>query len=213
MSEKISNSPITSPPRFVFRTFGHHFSKCHKQMAQLSVPVPEDLRERIFDEIYLISNLVEEYNVKIKSNKLDIKRLVLSKGNLEQWRTVSKQGFPITKNILIDNIFPILKADLPVLPSIEFNEKQFVSIVKRHTDLHVVPIQKKRNTYIVNYTICEFAEVIIGNDYLFTVSVESADMNEVISTIQELNLESYENINYIEAIKRSIDITHKPFAN
>lgn len=76
-----------------------------------------------------------------------------------------------------------------------------------------VPVQKQRHAYIVNLTICEFTEIIIGNDYLYSVGVESTDTKEVIKTIHDLKLESFENINYIQAIKRVKNIISKPLAN
>ena len=85
MHEKEINIGGPSAPRFEFRTFGHNFTDCHEIMAKLSVPVPEDLRVRIFDEIYVISNTVDDTNIKVKSNKLDVKKLIRTQNNLEQW--------------------------------------------------------------------------------------------------------------------------------
>jgi len=55
--------------------------------------------------------------------------------------------------------------------------------------------------------------VTFGNDYLYTVSVESTEAQEISKTIQELNLDSFENINYVQAIKRVNNIIPKLLAN
>ena len=213
MSEKTINIGEPTEPRFEFRTFGHDFTRYHEKMAGLSLPIPDDLRVRTFDEIYVISIAVDDTNIKVKNNKLDIKKLIHVRDNLEQWNTIMKYDYPVSKKLLMDEIFPTLKADIPLLKNNEFDKKQFVNIIRQHKELLAIPVHKKRYAYILNYTICEFAEVIFGDDYLYTVSVESTDAEEVSKTIQELNLNSFENINYVQAIKRVNNIIPKPLAN
>ena len=213
MSEKIIHIGEPTTPRFEFRTFGHNFTDYHNKMAELSLPVPDEMRVRKFDEIYIISKTVDNTNIKVKNNKLDVKKLIQVRDNLEKWNTMMKFDFPVSKKLLMDEIFPALKADILLIKYNEVDEKQFVNIIKRHKDLLVIPVHKKRYAYILNYTICEFAEVIFGNDCLYTVSVESTEAEEVTKTIQELNLDSLENINYVQAIKRVNNIISKPLAN
>ena len=213
MNEQEIKSDKLNAPRFEFRTFGHDFTACHEIMAKLSVPVPEDLRVRIFDEIYIISKTVDDINIKVKNNKLDVKKLIHTKNNLEKWNTIIKKDFPDSKQMLIDEIFPAFNANIPIIDTDELDKNRFLNIVKRHTDLFAVSVHKRRYAYIVNLTICEFAEIIIGNDYIYSVSIESTDAKEVIKTVSELKLDSFENINYLQAIKRVNNIVPKPLAN
>jgi hypothetical protein len=212
MSEKEIQIGEPTAPRFEFRTFGHDLTEYQKKMAKLSLSVPEDLKVRIFDEIYVISNTVDDTNIKVKNNKLDIKKLIHRQDNLEQWNTIMKCDFPISKELLND-IFTALGAEIPLLKYDELNDGQFISVAKRHKDLQIFPVHKKRHAYILNKTICEFAAVTIGNINLFTVSVESTEAEEVAKTISELKLGMFENINYIQAIKRVNNIISKPLAN
>jgi hypothetical protein len=213
MEENQTNIGEPSAPRYEFRTFGHHFREHHEQMIQLTQPVPEDLQVRMSDEVYIISKKLDDINIKIKNNLLDFKKLITIEGNLEQWNTVEKHKFPVSKELLTNEIFPALDADIPLLNILEFDIKNFLNIAKRHKDLLTVPIQKKRHAYIVNYTICEYTEVIIGSEYLYSVAVESTDKLEVSKTVTQLNLDLYENINYVQAIKRVSELISKPLAN
>ena len=213
MNEQESKIDDITAPRFVFRTFGHKLTKYQEEMELLSVPVPEDIQVRIFEEIYIISKTIDDINIKVKSNKLDVKKLIQTKDNLEQWETIKKQNFPISNQLLINEIFPALNVDSPAFDDDMLSKKQFIDIIKRNDDLLVVPLQKQRHAYIVNLSICEFAQVIIGTEYLYSVSVESTDIAEVKKTIHDLHLDSFENINYIQAIKRVSDIISKPLAN
>jgi hypothetical protein len=200
-------------PRFEFRTFGHHFTEYKEQMIQLTQQVPEDLQVRIFDEVYIISKTLDDINIKIKNNLLDIKKLLNIDGKLEQWNTISKYEFPLSIELLTDEILPSLNADIPIINIHEFDINKFLNISKQHKDLLTVPVHKKRYAYIINYTMCEYAEVIIGNEYLYTVAVESTDKMEVRRTVTQLNLDLYENINYVQAIKQVNKLISKPLAN
>ena len=213
MSEQESRKNEIAAPRFVFRTFGHKLTKYQEEMALSSIHVPEDIQVRIFDEVYIISKAIDDINIKVKSNKLDVKKLIYTQDNLEQWDTLKKYDFPISKQTVIDEIFPLLKTEPQTIEDDEIDKKEFISIIKQHKDLLAVPVQKQRHAYIINLSICEFAQVIIRNEYLYSVSVESSDVNEVLKTVRELKLDSFENINYIQAIKRVSDIISKPLAN
>lgn len=213
MNEQESKIDDITAPRFVFRTFGHKLTKYQEKMELLSIPVPEDIQVRIFEENYIISKTVDDINIKIKSNKLDIKKLIQTQDDLEQWKTIMKQDFPLSKQLLCDEIFPVINLDNSTFDDDKLDKNQFIEIVRQQDDLLVVPVQKQRHAYIINLSICEFAQVIIGNNYFYSVSVESADIVEVKKTVSDLNLDSFENINYIQAIKRVSDIIDKPLAN
>jgi len=213
MEENQTNIGEPSAPRFEFRTFGHHFREHHEQMIQLTQPVPEDLQVRMFDEVYIISKNLDDINIKIKSDLLDVKKLLNVDGKLEHWDTIAKYDFPLNNELLSNEIFPTLNADIPVLNGTGLDINQFLKIAKLHKDLLTIPVHKKRYAYIVNFTICEYAEVIIGNEYLYTVAVESTDKSEVSKTVTQLNLNLYNNINYVQAIKRVGELIATPFAN
>jgi len=201
------------PPRYEFRTFGHNFTEAQHLMEELTQPVPDDLKVRVFNEIYIISKKADNINVKARNDLLDIKKLIKIEDKLERWDTVTNYDFPIKKKLLIDDILPRLKADIPIVDQDEFDLKEFVSLAKRHKDLIPVSAHKKRFAYLVNFTICEFADIIIGNDYLYTVAVESTDPNEVITTVDQLGLKEFENISYVQAIKRLNGLEDKPLVN
>ena len=213
MNEQEAKIDDITQPRFVFLTSRNKLKKYQEKMELLSIPVPEDIKVRIFEEIYIISKIVDDTNIKIKSNKLDVKKLVQIKDGFEQWETIMKRDFPVSNQLLLDEIFPILKVDSPSFNDDKLDKKQFIDVVKQYDNLLAVPVQKQRHAYIINLSICEFAQVIIGNEYLYSVSVESTDIAEVKKTVHDLNLDSFENINYIQAIKRVNDIISKPLAN
>ena len=203
----------TQESRFEFRSFGKNFSLQEKKMKQLSGPVPKNLRARKSKEIYIVSITNDIANTKIRDDKIDTKRLIQTKDNLEQWKPVTKTEFPVLKEYLLDQFFPSLSAVSPILYNNFYSVSAFIKIIDDHKDLCAIHVSKERFGYMVNKTICEVANVTINNTRLVTISSESIDTGAVKKTIIDTGLESVENINYLQAIKRITGIINKPLAN
>ena len=203
----------TQEPRFEFRSFGKDFSLQAKKMKQLSGPVPKNVRARRSKEIYIVSITNDIANTKIRDDKIDIKRLIQTKDSLEQWEPVTKTGFPVLKEYLLDQFFPSLSAISPILYNNFYSVSAFIKIIDDHKDLCAIHVSKERFGYMVNKTICEVANVTINNTRLVTISSESIDTGAVKKTLIDTGLENVENINYLQAIKRIIGIINRPLAN
>ena len=203
----------TQEPRFEFRSFGKDFSLQAKKMKQLSGPVPKNVRARKSKEIYIISITNDIANTKIRDDKIDIKRLIQTKDSLEQWEPVTKTGFPVLKEYLLNQFFPSLSAISPILYNNFYSVSAFIKIIDDHKDLCAIHVSKERFGYMVNKTICEVANVTINNTRLVTISSESIDTGAVKKTLIDTGLENVENINYLQAIKRIIGIINRPLAN
>ncbi len=200
-------------PRFEFRSFGKDFSLQAKKMKQLSGPVPKNVRARRSKEIYIVSITNDIANTKIRDDKIDIKRLIQTKDSLEQWEPVTKTGFPVLKEYLLDQFFPSLSAISPILYNNFYSVSAFIKIIDDHKDLCAIHVSKERFGYMVNKTICEVANVTINNTRLVTISSESIDIGAVKKTLIDTGLENVENINYLQAIKRITGIINRPLAN
>ncbi|HEB61905.1 MAG TPA: hypothetical protein ENI82_02025 [Bacteroidetes bacterium] len=202
-----------SKPRFEFRSFGQNFDKAAKKMAELSAPVPEKVKERHSDEIYIVSKTNDINNTKIRDGKMDIKTYVQTVKGLEQWNPLMKTEFPISKEILEKEVFPAFQVDMPELNKKEYTLEEFLEMIKEHPDLQAVKVHKHRFGYMVNDTICEVANVLINGAKVVSVNSESTEVDDILKTIKDLGLEGVENINYLQAIKRVIGMIDKPLAN
>ena len=198
-----------SKPRFEFRSFGQCFSAQHKRMARLSVPVPEKVWERESDEIYIISRKNDVNNTKIRDGKMDIKTFVQTVDGLEQWNPLMKGEFPISGEVLNNEVFPAFMVDIPTLTKDTYTYDEFISMVEANPDLAAVRVHKKRWGYMVNNTICEVGEVLINGAKVITINSESTEIEDIKRTITDVGLEGVENINYLQAIKRVIGFSKK----
>ncbi len=202
-----------SKPRFEFRTFGQNFEEEHFLLSRLSMPVPEKVWERTSEEIYILSKTNDVNNTKIRDGKMDIKTFVQEEEGLEQWNPLMKGEFPISKESLLNEVFPAFKVEMPELVNETYSLDKFLGMVKAHNDLVAVRVKKLRLGYMVNDTICEFAEVLINGAKVFSVNSESTEIEDILKTIKQTGMDQYENINYLQAIKRVIGWIDKPLAN
>ncbi len=202
-----------SKPRFEFRTFGQDFEEEHYLLSRLSMPVPEKVWERTSEEIYILSKTNNINNTKIRNGKMDIKTFVSEKEGLEQWNPMMKGEFPISKKVLTEDVFPAFKVEMPELSKEEYTLDEFINMVKAHNELAAVRVKKLRYGYMVNDTICEFAEVLINGAKVYSINSESTEIADILKTLEQTGMNKYENINYLQAIKRVIGWIDKPLAN
>jgi len=202
-----------SKPRFEFRSFGQDFTKAAARMARLSMPVPEKVRERYSDEIYILSRTNDINNTKIRDGKMDIKTFVQNVDGLEQWNPLMKGEFPMKASVLEGEVFPAIQVSMPRLTKDEYTYDEFMEMVYSHPDLAAVKVHKQRFGYMVNNTICEFGAVLINGAKVYTINSESTEIEDIKKTVSEIGLEGVENINYLQAIKRVIGMINKPLAN
>lgn len=202
-----------SKPRFEFRTFGQDFDKPAKRMARLSVPIPEKVWERESDEIYILSKTNDINNTKIRDGKMDIKTYVQTVDGLEQWNPLMKGEFPISKEVLLKEVFPAFKVKMPDLEKDTYTMDEFLAIVNDNPELQAVKVHKQRFGYMVNNTLCEVGNVLVNGAKVVTINSESTELDDIKKTISDCGLEGYENINYLQVIKRIIGWINKPLAN
>lgn len=210
--EKLQVGAI-SKPRFEFRTFGQDFEEEYYRMSRLSAPVPEKVWDRISEELYIVSRTNNINNTKIRDGKMDIKTFVQEVDGLEQWNPLMKAEFPVSANTLRKEVFPAFQVDMPALKKETYSLEEFIQMVKEQPELQAVRVKKHRYGYMINDTICEVAEVLINGALLMTLNSESTEIEDIKKTMADVGMDKYENINYLQAIKRVIGMIDKPLAD
>ena len=212
MKEKLEIGQI-SKPRFEFRSFGQDFSKAAEKMANLSAPVPDKVRERHSDEVYILSRTNNINYTKIRNGKMDIITYIKTVDGLEQWNPLMKGEFPISKETLKKDVFPAFQIEIPKLQKDTYTLEEFLQMIVDHPDLQAVKVHKHRFGYMVNNTICEFANVLINGAKVVSINSESTEIEDIKKTLSDVGLKGLENINYLQVIKRVIGMIDKPLAN
>ncbi len=213
MAKKEMKIGEISKPRFEFRTFGQDFGDAEYRMSRLSTPVPEKVWERSSDEIYIMSRTNDLNNTKIRDGKMDIKTFVTEKDGLEQWNPLMKAEFPIAADTLRDEVYPAFQVEMPALEQESYTLEEFLAIIRNHSDLQAVKVNKQRFGYMVNDTICEVGNVLINGALVVTINSESTELADILKTMEDVGLTGVENINYLQCIKRVIGWIDKDLAN
>jgi len=202
-----------SKPRYEFRSFGQDFDRIHHRMARLSLPVPEEIWERVSDETYIISRWTDRINAKIREDQLDVKQLAETVEGCELWTPLMKMRFPLPAEVVVHEVFPLLDAQIPEVIDGKISFNEFNALVQTCPDVQIVRIRKRRFAYLVDRAICEYATVLVNGARIVTVSCESTDPDHLRRAQLDIGMSELENINYIQAIKRVIGITRLPLAN
>ena len=188
-------------PRWEWRTFGKAFGAAEaKIQAQPQGSVKKSM------EKYILSAKSDE-NCKIRDDLMDVKSLQqVNSDKLEQWYPTLKEGFPISKESISKLFKEYFKVAVPKLEQESYTYNEFVALVEKQPDLRVVDVVKERFIYTINDAIVEIANATFNGVPDRTVCVEHIDPALVIKTVRELGLEGYQNINYIQAMKRAVGL-------
>ncbi len=204
-SESDSGSKIAieaAGPRYEFRIWDASLAEVKARLQKLSGPQPA----RQTRETYIVSDATDDTNAKIRAGVIDIKILLRTDLNLEQWNPCLKADFPIDAALIAEQIFPAMHVD----PSGDrsetrrqlFTAKAFVeTVVKPHPRLAAVELVKARRRYEFGGCAAEFVEVEIGGSTLHSVAVESTSPRAVLDAVGELAIGGYPNVSYVRQIK------------
>ena len=142
---------------------------------------------------------------------MDIKILVEKSQGLEQWNPRMKGEFPMKKEIIQSDVFPAFGVTEPQFNRDEYTLEQYLEeIIIPHEQLAAVSVFKRRFAFTINGCITEIAQLLINGAAIQTVAVELEDVDAILKAIDILDLNDYENINYLLAIKRIIGMAPLP---
>jgi hypothetical protein len=185
--------------RWEWRTFGEAFGQAEAKINTF----PKD-KVRSSSEVYILSRKSMD-NTKIRDMLMDIKTLRQVNGDkLEQWFPIMKAGFPLDLAVLQD-VFHAWKATPPALAHEAYGYEEFLGeLVTPHPDLKMVRVEKERHGFMINGCIVEIANLKFDGQPIRTVAVEMEDPAVVMSTVRQLGLNEFENVNYLKALKRFV---------
>jgi hypothetical protein len=194
----------TIKARWEWRTFGDTFGSAETKINSF----PTD-KVRNSSELYILSKKSMD-NTKIRDMLMDIKTLQqVNDDKLEQWYPILKAGFPLTLENLGD-VFRAWKAKAPSFQRETYDYKEFLhDLVEPHPDLRIVSVEKERHGFMINGCIVEIANLKFDGKPVRTVAVEMEDPGQVMATVRELQLDGFENINYLKALKRFVGMDVK----
>ncbi len=186
-------------PRWEWRTFTNDLGKAGENLRKHG---EEKTRES--SEIYILSEVSMD-NTKVRDGLMDIKTLQqVNEDRLEQWLPIMKGKFPLP-GAEIEKVFRCFRVAPPKLNKAEYTFEQYLDELIRPSQLlRAVDVFKKRTGFTINKCIVEIAEVRVDGKWITTAAVEMEDPALVITTVRELGLDAFPNINYLRGLKNLI---------
>lgn len=191
-------------PRAEFRVFGQGIIENVKARMWNGRTVLQQVRE-MPPEIYFLSRLTNEANVKVRGGLLDIKtRTGETPEGYEIFQPRGKFQFPVGREQLAA-ILSHLKVEVP-LDRDSYDVEDLVAMARAHPDLAVVTVRKIRHGFTIDGVVCEYAEVFFNGAMVESACVESEDYALMHGVIDALGLSEMPNVSYLKAAKVVVGI-------
>ena len=188
-------------PRWEWRTFGENFG-----VTEEKIKAYELANFKKSEEKYILSRNSNE-NCKIRDDLMDIKSLQqINDDKLEQWYPTLKEGFPLSQETITMLCKDFFKVEVPAMDKEAYDFEAYIELCKTVKDLVVVDVYKERSIYVINEAIVEIAETKFNGVPMRTICVEHTDPENVINVVRMLGADHFENINYIQAMKKAVGI-------
>ena len=183
-------------PRWEWRTFQIDLGK-----PELNIRSYPEGQTRESSEVYILSEVSMD-NTKIRDGLMDIKTLQqVNENRLELWLPIMKGQFPLPASE-IEKVFKCFRVSLPKNMKESYSYDEYLAeLIKPSKLLKAVNVHKKRTGFTIDGTIVEVAEVTVDGKVIKTAAVEHADPELVFATVQKLELNIFQNINYLRGLK------------
>ncbi len=186
-------------PRWEWRTFAPSLDALRRRLNGIAFQPPRETRETYF------VCLKSSHNAKVRDGLLDLKwRKQVDADGLELWDPILKSGFPIEAGI-VPRLFEAWGLQLPALPRASYTPSEFLAeVVEPNPALRAVRTVKRREGFTLDGTTCEFARIVADGIPFESFCVEHEDPCLVLNVIRSLGLDSHQNINYPQELKRAL---------
>jgi hypothetical protein len=154
-------------------------------------------------ETYFLSVHTNEANVKVREGLLDIKTKVgETPEGYEIFQPRGKFQFPVKRDDLA-TIISHLQVEMDLTQD-SYEIDTFIKMVRQHRELTAVDVEKMRYGFTIDEIICEYAQVWFNGALVETACAESENYAGMKTVIEELELASKPNTNYLRAAKRVV---------
>lgn len=195
----LNHTPVQIP-RWEWRSIASSLGELRKALAGVRIETVRDI-----DETYLLC-LPSSHNAKIRDGLLDLKwRKQADRFGLELWDPILKSTFPIDAEMVLQ-LFGGWGIAVPELNRPAYSQQEFLQeIVAPHPDLKAVDVRKHREGFTLDGTTCELVRLEVAGITLESFCVEHEDPNLVLHVLQDLGLDTRQNINYPKGLKHALN--------
>jgi exopolyphosphatase/guanosine-5'-triphosphate,3'-diphosphate pyrophosphatase len=186
--------------RWEWRAFARDFGESE---ARIRACPGESRQSR---ETYLLSHR-SSANTKIRCGVLDVKLLQrVDHAGLELWMPALKAPFPLGADA-VRQVFAAWALPAPDVGMRPMARQEFLdALVAPRSDLARIEVGKTRFLTRVGGCLVEVADLTFDDAPIRTIAVELEDPDRVWQTVRALGLSAHENVNYVRALKRFVEL-------
>lgn len=186
--------------RFEFRVFAADLAQVR---AVLAARAPGVLQPRS-RETYFVSQHNAESNVKIRSQRLEVKGLQGRLRALEQWTPILNAPLPVSADEIENTVAPALGLNVDLTKAPPFGEVDLLAWAQTQPALATVVVDKHRTLFDLGACEAEFTELQIGFERLHTVAVEAPEAAAAEALVRDAGLSGIENVSYTLYLQRHL---------
>jgi len=189
-------------PRYEFRIWGESLAATRESLERLAPPT-----RTTSHETYLISEMTDKCNTKIRGGFIDIKILIEESRGLEQWKPILKAPFPLECSVITTQVFPNLGLSPRALEKPAYTLGEFIEdMIRVGPRITIVGVSKTRYQFSIGACAAEYTQVTFNGLPRETVAVESVDPDAVLRLARQLDIRGA-NTSYVREIKRVLGLT------
>jgi hypothetical protein len=186
--------------RFEFRQFGADLKDVRDRFAALAEGKKHPARR----EVYIVTRLNIEANVKTRAGKLEVKVLRGRQQTLEFWERTLSSEFPVSVDDIEKVVLPPLGLDLEIAERGALTESALMALVSGQHALATIEVEKERTLFDLGDCEAEFCKLRIGDDKLHTVSIETPDAVVAADVLAKVGLSDAANESFAEFLQRRL---------
>lgn len=185
--------------RYEYRVFDGDVSWLERQFEQRARCRPEASST----QIYFLTRLNIDTNLKIRNEKLELKTLEARDGLLERWLSVFREDLPVPAQLVSGKALPELGITLQLGRKGRLDIEDLVGIAERHRAFAPLVVNKKRRKYQLQEALAEIVQVSTGGGRrVESAAIESADADVANALIGDFGMMDLDNLSYPAFLQR-----------
>ena len=178
--------------RYEFRAFGANLDS----FAEFLSGSAEEEQVEFSSDIYLVSRLTLDANLKLRDNTLELKKLEARRGILERWNVIFSCDLPVNGEHLKHQVFPELGVDIDIPDGAELAVDGIGELARHHPSLETAELHKERTRYWFASAMAEHVRIGIDDTLVQSVAVESSLPEAVEALIARFGISRHHNQSY-----------------
>jgi hypothetical protein len=188
--------------RYEFRIFARRLKPIWKRLQALTSC------ESISDSVdtYLLNCDKGPFNnIKIRNDRLELKKLREQYQGLERWEPAGQWSFPLSLNT-IQNLWTDVVLERKLTGSANLSCNELIHLAEENSRIRYVNVHKRRYRFALKGCDAEMDRLLIEGHTLESCAVESSDPQSVLEVLNDLGLSEDINCSYPRLLCQSMEL-------